>query len=89
MAAVRFRTLTGHLNLRIIGNATSKPLLAFLNVATHWSGRANDRINLGWNAQRKFHADDFAGQVKQPLQNALAVLAQAEHIERMIWYVVD
>jgi enamine deaminase RidA (YjgF/YER057c/UK114 family) len=48
---------------------------------------------IGWDAQGAFHTDDFAGQVRQALQNVVAVLAQAdarpEHIVRMTWYVVD
>jgi enamine deaminase RidA (YjgF/YER057c/UK114 family) len=48
---------------------------------------------VGWNAQEKFVAKDFAGQVRQALQNIVAVLNEAnarpEHIVRMNWYVVD
>jgi enamine deaminase RidA (YjgF/YER057c/UK114 family) len=48
---------------------------------------------IGWDAQGVFHTDDFAGQVRQALQNVVAVLAEAdarpEHIVRMTWYVVD
>jgi enamine deaminase RidA (YjgF/YER057c/UK114 family) len=48
---------------------------------------------IGWDAQCVFHADDFAGQTRQALQNIVAVLAEAgagpEHIVRMTWYVVD
>ena len=48
---------------------------------------------IGWDAQGVFHTDDFAGQVRQCLENIVAVLAEAqarpEHIVRMTWYVVD
>ncbi len=48
---------------------------------------------IGWDAQGLFHTDDFAGQVRQALQNIVEVLAEAdakpEHIVRMTWYVVD
>jgi enamine deaminase RidA (YjgF/YER057c/UK114 family) len=48
---------------------------------------------IGWDAQGIFHTGDFAGQVRQALQNVVAVLAEAharpEHIVRMTWYVVD
>lgn len=48
---------------------------------------------IGWDGQAKFHTDDFAGQVRQALQNVVAVLKEAnakpEHIVRMTWYVVD
>src|SRR5471032_10223 len=48
---------------------------------------------IGWDNQGVFHTDDFAGQVRQALQNAVEVLAEAgarpEHIVRMTWYVLD
>jgi enamine deaminase RidA (YjgF/YER057c/UK114 family) len=48
---------------------------------------------IGWDAHGVFHTDDFAGQVRQALENVVAVLAEAnarpEHIVRMTWYVVD
>lgn len=48
---------------------------------------------IGWDAQGVFHTDDFAGQVRQCLENVVAVLAEAnarpEHIVRMTWYVLD
>ena len=48
---------------------------------------------IGWDADGVFHTDDFAGQVRQALQNIVAVLAaggaRPEHIVRMTWYVLD
>ena len=48
---------------------------------------------IGWDAHCVFHTDDFAGQVRQALENIVAVLAEAgaspSHIVRMTWYVVD
>lgn len=48
---------------------------------------------LGWDGQGRFHSSDFAVQVRQALENIVAVLAEAgarpEHIVRMTWYVVD
>jgi enamine deaminase RidA (YjgF/YER057c/UK114 family) len=48
---------------------------------------------VGWDARCQFHTDDFAGQVRQALQNIVEVLAEAkagpEHIVRMTWYVLD
>jgi enamine deaminase RidA (YjgF/YER057c/UK114 family) len=48
---------------------------------------------IGWDAQGVFRTTDFAGQVRQALANAVAVLAEAnarpEHIVRMTWYVCD
>ncbi|HQY42631.1 MAG TPA: RidA family protein [Paracoccaceae bacterium] len=48
---------------------------------------------IGWNADQEFETDDFAGQVRQALENIVAVLAEGrarpEHIVRMTWYVTD
>ena len=48
---------------------------------------------VGWDAQCQFQTDDFAGQVRQALQNIVEVLAEAQagpqHIVRMTWYVLD
>jgi enamine deaminase RidA (YjgF/YER057c/UK114 family) len=48
---------------------------------------------VGWNAEGKFEAADFAAQARQALRNVVEVLKQAEarpeHIVRMTWYVVD
>lgn len=48
---------------------------------------------IGWDGQAQFHTDDFAGQVRQTLQNIVEVLAESdakpEHIVRMTWYVID
>jgi enamine deaminase RidA (YjgF/YER057c/UK114 family) len=48
---------------------------------------------VGWDAQCRFHSDDFAAQVRQALANVVAVLAaggaRPEHIVRMTWYVTD
>lgn len=48
---------------------------------------------IGWDGQGIFHNADFASQVRQALENIVAVLAEAdalpEHIVRMTWYVID
>ncbi|MEX5747815.1 RidA family protein [Massilia sp. X63] len=48
---------------------------------------------IGWDAEGRFHTDDFVGQARQALDNVLAVLREAgagpEHIVRMTWYVLD
>ncbi|MBN9428483.1 MAG: RidA family protein [Burkholderiales bacterium] len=48
---------------------------------------------IGWDAHGVFHTDDFAGQVRQALQNVMDVLKESggkpEHIVRMTWYVTD
>ena len=48
---------------------------------------------VGWNAQEQFESDDLVDQIRQALQNVVAVLraggAGPEHIVRMTWYLVD
>jgi enamine deaminase RidA (YjgF/YER057c/UK114 family) len=48
---------------------------------------------IGWDAEGRFHTDDFGGQVRQALQNVADVLKAAggsgENIVRMTWYVTD
>ena len=48
---------------------------------------------IGWDSQCRFEIHDLPGQVRQTLENVLAVLAEAgagpEHITTMTWYVVD
>lgn len=48
---------------------------------------------IGWDAQGQFHSDELSAQVRQALENVLAVLqeagAQPAHIVRMTWYLTD
>jgi enamine deaminase RidA (YjgF/YER057c/UK114 family) len=48
---------------------------------------------IGWTAEEVFATDDLAGQVRQALENVVAVLTEAganpRHIARMTWYVTD
>lgn len=48
---------------------------------------------IGWDANQQFQTDDFAGQVRQVLENIVAVLetggARPEHLVRLTWYVTD
>jgi enamine deaminase RidA (YjgF/YER057c/UK114 family) len=48
---------------------------------------------IGWNSQNQFETDDFVGQVRQTLENVVAVLAEAgaepKHITSMTWYFTD
>lgn len=48
---------------------------------------------VGWDADQVFRTDDFAGQVRQVLENIVAVLAEGgagpEHLVRLTWYVTD
>lgn len=48
---------------------------------------------VGWDADQVFRTDDFAGQVRQVLENIVAVLAEGgaepRHLVRLTWYVTD
>lgn len=48
---------------------------------------------IGWTGDQVFEAKDLVGQVRQTLENIVAVLGEAggrpEHIVRMTWYIVD
>ena len=48
---------------------------------------------IGWDAQGRFHSDDFGAQARQALQNVAEVLkaagASGDNIVRMTWYVTD
>lgn len=48
---------------------------------------------IGWNAHAQFETDDLVGQVRQTLDNVVAVLraggAGPEHVTSMTWYFVD
>ena len=48
---------------------------------------------IGWTSDEQFAHHDFIGQVRQALENVVAVLASAgagpEHIARMTWYVTN
>ena len=85
--------MSGEPNLRTLHPAGWKPAKGYANgvVAegrTVWLGG-----QIGWNGQQVFETDDFAGQVKQALENIVAILAEAggrpEHIVRMTWFITD
>jgi enamine deaminase RidA (YjgF/YER057c/UK114 family) len=48
---------------------------------------------IGWDATGSFSSSDLVGQVRQALENVVAVLREAggrpEHVVRMTWYVID
>jgi enamine deaminase RidA (YjgF/YER057c/UK114 family) len=48
---------------------------------------------IGWNGQCQFETDDFVRQVKQTLENVVAVVRAAggepQHITTMTWYFTD
>ena len=48
---------------------------------------------IGWNAQQQFECDDLPGQVRQTLENIVAVLraggAEPSHLTQLTWYLTD
>jgi enamine deaminase RidA (YjgF/YER057c/UK114 family) len=48
---------------------------------------------VGWDETSTFRVQDFVGQVRQCLENTVAVLSEAgagpEHVARMTWYITD
>jgi enamine deaminase RidA (YjgF/YER057c/UK114 family) len=48
---------------------------------------------IGWNADQQFESGDFVAQVRQALENVVAVVQEAggapEHITRLTWFVTD
>jgi enamine deaminase RidA (YjgF/YER057c/UK114 family) len=48
---------------------------------------------IGWDAAGEFVSDDLAAQVRQALENVVAVLEEAgagpEHVARLTWYVTS
>ncbi|EPC01853.1 endoribonuclease L-PSP [Litchfieldella anticariensis FP35 = DSM 16096] len=48
---------------------------------------------IGWNQDQVFESDDFVAQIRQALENIVAVLDEAEarpeHIVRLTWYITD
>ena len=48
---------------------------------------------IGWTPEQRFESEVFVGQLRQALENTVAVLAAAgarpEHVVRMTWYVTD
>lgn len=49
--------------------------------------------HVGWDEELRFRSANFADQVRQALDNIVAVIAEAggrpEHIVRLTWYVTD
>jgi enamine deaminase RidA (YjgF/YER057c/UK114 family) len=48
---------------------------------------------VGWNSNQQFETDDFVGQIRQALENVVAIVREAggapEHITRLSWFVTD
>ena len=48
---------------------------------------------VGWNADQQFDSPDFVAQVRQALENVVAVMREAggapEHITRLTWFITD
>jgi enamine deaminase RidA (YjgF/YER057c/UK114 family) len=48
---------------------------------------------IGWNAAQHFEHDDLPGQLRQTLENIVAVLkvagAEPRHLTQLTWYLID
>ncbi len=48
---------------------------------------------IGWNADQEFESLDFVAQVRQALENVVAVVREAggsrEHVTRLTWFITD
>jgi enamine deaminase RidA (YjgF/YER057c/UK114 family) len=48
---------------------------------------------IGWNADQQFESMDFVAQVRQALENVVAVVQEAggrrEHVTRLTWFITD
>jgi enamine deaminase RidA (YjgF/YER057c/UK114 family) len=48
---------------------------------------------IGWNADQQFESLDFVAQVRQALDNVVAVVHEAggtrEHVTRLTWFITD
>lgn len=48
---------------------------------------------IGWTAEARFSSDDLVEQIRQALDNVVALLREAEagpeHIVSMVWYLID
>ena len=48
---------------------------------------------IGWNADQQFESQDFVAQIRQALQNVVAVVQEAggaqTHIARLTWFITD
>jgi enamine deaminase RidA (YjgF/YER057c/UK114 family) len=48
---------------------------------------------VGWNAQQQFESQDFVAQVRQALENVVAIMREAggtpAHIARLTWFITD
>lgn len=85
--------MSGEPNMRILHPEGWKAARGYANgiVAegrTVWLGG-----QIGWTGAQFFETDDFVGQVRQALENVVAILAEAggrpEHIVRMTWFITD
>ena len=48
---------------------------------------------VGWNAEQQFESRDFVAQVRQALENIIAIMREAggtpAHIARLTWFITD
>jgi enamine deaminase RidA (YjgF/YER057c/UK114 family) len=48
---------------------------------------------VGWNADQQFESEDFVAQMRQALENVVAIVREAggtpQHITRLTWFITD
>lgn len=85
--------MSGVSHIRTLQPAGWKPAKGYANGVlaggrTVWLGG-----QIGWNGDQVFETDDFVGQVRQALENIVAILAEAgagpEHLVRLTWFITD
>ena len=85
--------MSGETGFRILHPAGWKPAKGYSNgvVAigrTVWLGG-----QIGWDGNQVFATEDFVGQVRQALENIVAIIGEAgggpENVVRMTWFITD
>jgi enamine deaminase RidA (YjgF/YER057c/UK114 family) len=80
-------------NFEILHPATWKKAKGFANGIVAEGRTVFLAGQIGWNAEQHFESTDFVAQVRQALENIVALVAEAggkpEHITRLTWYVTS
>ncbi|UWQ22677.1 RidA family protein [Jannaschia sp. W003] len=69
------------------------PALGYANGMLAPDGTLHVAGQIGWDASKRFVADDFVGQMRQALANVVAVVeaagGSATDVARLTWFVTD
>lgn len=87
------KTAAGRPNHQVLQPAGWAPPRGYANGVMATGRQVYIAGQIGWDGSCQFHSDHFADQVRQALQNVVAVLAEAgggpEHLVRLTWYITD